>query len=158
MRVGLGFDIHRLVEGRRLVLGGVTIPWAKGLEGVSDADVVLHAACDALLGAAGLGDIGEQFPEGDARYRDAASSELLKKVIEMLGKAGLRPVSADVIVYAEVPKLGEYKEEMRRNVSRLLSVPAERVGVKGKTYEGMGPIGEGKAIAAHVVVLVEETG
>ena len=140
------------------MLGGVSIPWAKGLEGVSDADVVLHAVCDALLGAAGLGDIGEQFPEGDARYRDAASSELLERVVEMLAEAGLRPVSADVIVYAELPKLGEYKEEMRRNLSRLMSVPADRVGVKGKTYEGMGPIGEGKAMAAHAAVLVEETG
>jgi len=158
MRAGLGFDIHRLVEGRRLILGGVEIPWEKGLEGVSDADVVIHAVCDGLLGAAGLGDIGEQFPESDPQYRDAASSEFLAKVVEMLADRGLRPISVDVIIYAERPKLGEFKDEMRRNLSGLLSVSRERVGIKCKTYEGLGPIGEGLAIACHALVLVEETG
>ena len=158
MRAGLGFDIHRLVEGRKLILSGVWIPCERGLEGVSDADVVIHAVCDGLLGAAGLGDIGEQFPESDARYRDVASSELVARVMEMLAERGLRPISVDVIIYADRPKLGEFKDEMRRNLSGLLSVSPERVGIKCKTYEGLGPIGEGLAIASHALVLVEETG
>jgi len=158
MRVGMGFDIHRLVEGRKLVLGGVDVPFEKGLEGVSDADVVMHAVCDAVLGAAGLGDIGEQFPEDDPRNRDARSSDILARAVGMAREKGLKAVSADVIVYAERPKLGELKEKMGGNLARLLSIRTGNGGVKGKTYEGLGPIGEGLAIAAHAVVVMEEAG
>ncbi len=156
MRVGLGYDIHRLVEGKRLVLGGVEVPYEVGLEGFSDADVVIHAVCDAVLGAAALGDIGEHFPEGDARFRGIDSAELLKQVVEMAEGKGFRVASADVVIYAERPRLGDVKGEIRENLARLLSIDAGGVGVKAKTFEGLGPIGEGKAIAAHAVVCLEE--
>lgn len=156
-RVGLGYDIHRLVEGRRLIIGGVEIPYGKGLLGHSDADVLLHAISDALLGAASLGDIGTHFPDTDPRFKDIPSSHILRRVCEMIAdRFEIR--SVDSVVIAEKPKLAPYINRMRANISELLRVDPERVSVKAKTNEGLGLIGEGEAIAALATVLIIERG
>lgn len=151
-RTGIGTDVHRVVEGRPLVLGGVTIPWDRGLAGHSDADVLLHAVIDALLGAAGLGDIGEHFPDTDPAYRGADSSGLLARALERVRARGLVPAHLDTIVHAERPKLGPHKPAIRRRLAELLSLPEAAVNVKAKTEEGLGPIGEGRAISATAIV------
>ncbi len=153
-RVGVGFDIHRLVEGRRLVLGGVVVPYEKGLLGHSDADVVLHALTDAILGAAAMPDIGEMFPDTDPRYRDADSRELLTEVVNKVAMRGLSVGNTDVVVHAEAPKLSAHKRDMIGTIAKLLGVPAECVSVKAKTNEGFGAIGCGDAIACTAVVLL----
>jgi 2-C-methyl-D-erythritol 2,4-cyclodiphosphate synthase len=151
-RVGIGYDIHRLVEGRRLVLGGVQIAWSKGLLGHSDGDVVLHAVIDALLGAAGLPDIGEVFPDSDPAYKDADSAELAGRAVRMLAERGWAAVNADITVRAEQPRLGTYKQAMRERMAALLGLDADAVSVKAKTDEGLGPVGSGQAIACVAVV------
>ena len=156
MRVGHGYDVHRLVEGRRLVLGGVEIPWEKGLLGHSDADVLTHALMDALLGAAALGDIGHLFPDRDPAYEGADSVELLREVTRVLDKAGWRLGNADVTVIAQRPKLAPYIPAMRRVLAEAMGVSADRVSVKATTEEGLGFTGEGLGIAAHAVALIEE--
>lgn len=155
MRVGIGHDTHRFVEGRPLVLAGVTIPWDRGLLGHSDADVVLHAIADALLGAAGLGDIGEIFPDSDEHFRGIDSCEIVRAVMRLVAAAGWRPVNLDVIVHVEAPKLGPYKTAMRNRLAELLDVDATVVNVKAKTGERVGPIGRGEAVSCHAVVLLE---
>lgn len=155
IRIGHGYDLHRLAEGRRLVLSGLEIPHSHGLLGHSDADVVLHAVCDAILGALGAGDIGQHFPDSDARYRDIASSELLKQVVTLMAGEGWRVGNLDVTIHAEQPRLGPYREAMRQRIATLLDVPAERVNVKAKTNEGLDAIGRSEAIAATVVVLLQ---
>ena len=157
MRVGIGHDTHRLVEGRRLVLGGVSIDHPLGLFGHSDADVVCHAVADALMGAAGLGDIGELFPDTDPQWRGLDSTRLLAEVVDRIEQTGWRAVNCDVIIHAQEPKLGGHKPSIRANLSRLLRVELSCVNVKAKTGEHVGPIGRGEAIACHAVVLLESS-
>lgn len=153
-RTGFGYDLHRLVSGRRLVLGGVEIPHELGLLGHSDADIVLHAVCDALLGAAGLGDIGEHFPDTDARFKDADSRELMRQTLRMTLDAGYEPVNVDVVIHAERPKLREHKPAIRAALAELLGIDATAVGVKATTNEGLDAIGRGEAMACSATALL----
>jgi 2-C-methyl-D-erythritol 2,4-cyclodiphosphate synthase len=154
VRVGHGYDVHRLVIGRPLVLGGVTLPWDLGLAGHSDGDAVCHALTDAVLGAAAAGDIGALFPSADPRWRDANSLKLLRLAVEHVARLGLGVANADVTVVLEVPRLGPYRAAMVEAVAGALGVPGDRVSIKAKTNEGLGEIGAGEAIAAHAVVLL----
>jgi len=158
LRIGHGYDVHRLTEGRRLILGGVEVPYEKGLLGHSDADVLTHAVMDALLGAAALGDIGKLFPDTDAAYAGISSILLLERVAERLREAGYAVVNLDVTVLAQAPKLAPYRERMRENLARALSLDTSRVSVKATTEEGLGFTGEGLGIAAHAVALLERIG
>ena len=155
MRIGHGYDVHRLVEGRKLILGGVVIPYDKGLDGHSDADVLTHALMDALLGACALGDIGHLFPDNDDRYQGADSIMLLKTVGELLKKNGYRLVNADCTVIAQKPKLAPFINEMRIHISEALNTSSGNVSIKATTEEKLGFTGSGEGIAAHAVVLVE---
>ena len=155
MRIGHGYDVHRLVEGRDLILGGVKIPYEKGLLGHSDADVLLHAIADSLLGAAALGDIGKLFPDNDDRYKGANSLELLRKVGAKLCACGFRPSNIDATVIAERPKLAPYIPEMRKRIAYALDIELDAISVKATTEEGLGFSGEGAGIAAHAVCLIE---
>ncbi|OGG06647.1 MAG: hypothetical protein A3F83_01755 [Candidatus Glassbacteria bacterium RIFCSPLOWO2_12_FULL_58_11] len=154
LRVGEGFDVHALAEGRKLLIGGVEIAYSKGLAGHSDADVLYHAVTDALLGAAALGDIGGVFPDDDPSYKDADSAVLLARVAGMLRDKGFRPLNLDATVIAQKPKLAPYIGRMRENLARLLGLEIERVSVKAKTHEGLGALGRGEGISARAVVLV----
>jgi len=154
VRVGIGWDLHRLVTGRSLFLGGVCVPYSHGLAGHSDADVVLHALCDALLGAAALGDIGELFPDSDPAWKGAASRRLVATVVERLRAAGYRPINVDLIVQAEQPRLGRFKAEIAQSVAGMLGLDPSAVGVKAKTGEGLDAVGRGEAIACWAVALV----
>ena len=153
-RIGHGYDVHRLAEGRRLVLGGVEIPFARGLLGHSDADVLLHALMDALLGAAALGDIGRLFPDSDSAYEGADSRALLREVGRRLGEAGFTLGNVDATLIAQRPKAAPYVEQMRRNIASDLNIPLDRVSVKATTEEGLGFTGTGEGIAAHAVALI----
>lgn len=157
MKIGIGHDVHELVTGRRLVIGGVDIPFDKGLAGHSDADVLLHALCDALLGAAGLDDIGVLFPDHDPRYKDVCSINLLEKTAEIIDRNRLRLVNADAVLMAEAPRLSPYRAAMRTNIARALKVSTACINIKATTHEGLGFIGKGEGIAATCVVLLEET-
>ncbi|GEA14426.1 MAG: 2-C-methyl-D-erythritol 2,4-cyclodiphosphate synthase [Moorella sp. (in: firmicutes)] len=154
MRIGCGFDVHRLVPHRRLVLGGVEIPYSLGLAGHSDADVLLHALADALLGAAALGDIGRHFPPGDPRYKDADSLVLLQEVYRMVRQAGYRLGNADTIIIAEQPKLAPFIDSMRERIARALEVQKDQISIKATTTEGLGFTGRGEGIAAQASVLL----
>ena len=156
MRIGHGYDLHRLVADRALVLGGVQIPYEKGLLGHSDADVLTHAVMDALLGAAALGDIGTHFPDTDEAYRGADSIALARAVVEKLTAAGYRVVNVDATVIAQKPKLAPYIPSVRETLATALHLPLDAVSVKATTEEGLGATGEGLAIAAHAVCLIEE--
>ena len=156
MRIGHGYDVHRLVEGRKLILGGVEIPWEKGLLGHSDADVLTHALMDALLGAAALGDIGKLFPDSDERYEGADSVELLRTVRQVLKDAGYCVVNVDCTVIAQRPKLAPHIPLMREKLAAAMEVELDRVSVKATTEEGLGFTGEGLGIAAHAVALIEK--
>ena len=158
LRIGHGYDVHRLTEGRRLILGGVEVPYEKGLLGHSDADVLTHAVMDALLGAAALGDIGKLFPDTDAAYAGISSILLLERVAERLREAGYAVVNLDATVLAQAPKLAPYRERMRENLAHVLALDASRVSVKATTEEGLGFTGEGLGIAAHAVALLEKIG
>ena len=158
MRIGYGYDVHQLVEGRPLVLGGVTVPHALGLEGHSDADVLLHAVADALLGAAALGDIGAHFPDTDEAWRGADSMELLRAVAGLVEERGLGVGNVDATVVLERPKLRPHIEAMRRNIARALSVEVDRVSVKATTSEQRGFVGREEAAAAHAVCLLVAAG
>jgi len=153
-RAGTGYDLHRLVEGRPLVLGGVVIPSDRGALGHSDADVVCHALTDAVLGAAALGDIGRHFPDSDPRWKGASSIDLLRRVVAMIGEQGLRVGNVDVTVILEKPKIAEHIDNMRAAVAGALGVDVDRVSIKGKTNEGVDAVGRGEAIAAHAIALV----
>src|SRR4051794_27081768 len=153
MRVGLGHDTHRLAENRPLILGGVRVPHDRGLVGHSDADVVLHAVTDALLGASGLGDIGDAYPDTEPRWKGADSRLFLRETLAKLNQLGWRPVNLDVTIFAQEPKLGPVKAAIRESLAALLGLPADAVNVKAKTGEGVGHIGRGEAIGAHAVVL-----
>jgi 2-C-methyl-D-erythritol 2,4-cyclodiphosphate synthase len=156
MRVGFGFDSHPFVTGKPLVIGGVKIPYEKGLSGHSDADVLLHAVADALLGAAGLSSIGELFPDTDPAYKDADSSELLKQVAEIVHDRGYGIVNLDCTVLAEEPKLVPYRDRMREHLSGILGIPEDNIAIKPKRGEGMGFVGRKEGIAAMAVVLLDE--
>lgn len=157
IRIGEGWDIHALVEGRKLVLGGVEIPHSKGLLGHSDADALLHAITDALLGAAALGDIGTHFPDTDARFKGADSATLLAEVVRRVGQAGYAIGNVDSTVVAQAPKLAPHIGAMRARIAQVLGVALEQVNVKAKTAEKMGPVGEGRAMEARAVVLLLKT-
>ena len=156
LRIGHGYDVHRLTEGRALILGGVNIPYDKGLLGHSDADVLVHALMDALLGAAALGDIGKLFPDNDDRYLGADSMELLGEVRRVLAEKGYTLVNADCTVIAQRPKLAPYIDTMRRNIAEKMAVDTDCISVKATTEEKLGFTGEGLGIAAHAVVLIEK--
>jgi 2-C-methyl-D-erythritol 2,4-cyclodiphosphate synthase len=154
LRVGQGYDAHRLVAGRRLVLGGEEIPFELGLDGHSDADVLVHALGDALLGAAGLGDLGEHFPPGDPRWKDASSVELLRDIVGRLAARGWRIVNCDLTLLAEAPKLSPYRGAIRSRIAALLGVSPEAVGLKATTNERLGAVGRGEGMAALAVALI----
>jgi 2-C-methyl-D-erythritol 2,4-cyclodiphosphate synthase len=154
MRIGTGYDVHPLVKHRRLILGGVEIPFSKGLDGWSDADALTHAIIDALLGAAALGDIGTNFPPGEAQYKDISSLKLLKTTNEKLSQAGWHIVNIDATVIAEEPKLSGYIEQMRQKLSQSLGIELDKVSVKASTTNGLGCIGKGKWIEARAVALI----
>jgi 2-C-methyl-D-erythritol 2,4-cyclodiphosphate synthase len=154
MRIGFGYDVHRLVEGRKLILGGVQVPYKKGLEGHSDADVLLHALCDALLGAMGEGDIGRHFPNTEPRFQGISSLRLLQNVATMMAERSLAVENLDTTVVAEQPLIGPYIPQMVEKIATTLEIPAGRVNIKATTSEGLGFIGEGKGVVAYAVVLV----
>ena len=156
MRIGHGYDVHRLVEGRALILGGVEISYEKGLLGHSDADVLLHAIADALLGAAGLGDIGRHFPDTDPTYKDADSMKILGAVAQKIDAAGYRVGNVDATIIAQKPKLMEYIPQMQRNISVTLNVAQSQINVKATTEEKLGFTGDGSAMAAHAVCILED--
>ena len=156
MRIGLGYDIHRLEAGRPMMIGGIEVPYESGPVAHSDGDALLHALCDAMLGAASLGDIGEHFPDTDDRHKGAASAKFVEAVLKMITEKGLRIGNVDTDVYLEKPKLGAMKKEIRKNIARLLGVAVDRVSVKARTMEGLGPIGESKAYAAQVGITLLE--
>jgi len=156
MRVGFGYDIHRLGKARRLFLCGVEIPYTRGLVGHSDADVALHAVADAIIGALGLGDIGEHFPNTDKTYKDIASGKLLKKVGTLLKRCGMKIQNIDITIIAEEPRIQPFKERMRETIARILDVTADRINIKATTQEGVGSIGRKEAIASSAVVLLKK--
>jgi 2-C-methyl-D-erythritol 2,4-cyclodiphosphate synthase len=157
-RIGIGYDIHRLVEGRKLFIGGVQIPYIKGLLGHSDADVLLHAVCDALLGALAAGDIGELFPDTDPAFQGISSEDLLRKVLAMVKEKGYVINNIDTVVIAEEPKLFPFKKQIQKRLAQVLEIPEDRVGVKAKTNEGLDAMGKGEAIASYAVALLEKKG
>ena len=156
IRAGIGYDVHRLKKGRRLLLGGVEIPFNKGEDGHSDGDVLAHAVCDALLGAAGLGDIGELFPSGDPLYKNADSMKLLQTVSQKVLKAGWKVVNIDCVIILEKPKALPYRGAILKSIADAVGIPVNRVFVKGKTAEGLGSVGKGKAVQAQAVCLLSD--
>ena len=156
IRVGLGYDVHKLVEGRKLILGGVDIPYEKGLLGHSDADVLLHAITDALFGAAALGDIGSHFPDTDPRYKGADSLKLLEACGKELREHGWKIGNIDAVIVAQRPKLLPHVPQMQENIARALEIAVEQISVKGKTEEGLGFTGSGEGMAVHAVCLIEK--
>jgi 2-C-methyl-D-erythritol 2,4-cyclodiphosphate synthase len=154
MRIGTGYDVHRLIAGRPLVLGGVTIPFEKGLLGHSDADVLVHAACDALLGAAGLADIGHHFPDSDTLYKNIYSIELLRRTYELVRERGYLLINMDATVFAQAPKLAPHREAMQQTMARAMGVSADQINIKATTTEGLGQVGAGEGMAAMCVALI----
>ena len=155
MRIGMGYDVHKLVEDRKLILGGVEIPYEKGLLGHSDADVVVHAIMDALLGAAALGDIGKHFPDTDPKYKDISSIELLKYVGKLLDENNYRIGNIDATIICQRPKLAPYREQMIKNVAKALNTDTSKVWIKATTEEGLGFTGEGLGISSQAIALLE---
>jgi len=156
-RIGTGTDVHALKEGRKLILGGVHIPFPKGLEGHSDADVLVHALCDALLGAAALGDLGKHFPDKDDRFKDADSLLFLKEVDKMIYTSGYQIGNIDAVIIAQKPEIAPFIPKMQKTLSGVLNIPIDRISIKATTTEGLGFAGRGEGIAAQVVVLLETT-
>jgi 2-C-methyl-D-erythritol 2,4-cyclodiphosphate synthase len=156
MRVGIGYDIHRFVEGRPLMLGGVEIPHMRGLLGHSDGDALIHAICDAILGAAGLDDIGHQFPVNDNRYLNISGVELLKEVSEKIKKKGFSVEYVDSVIILEEPKIAPFKDSMRREISAGLGISIDSISIKATTQEGVGAIGRGEALAAYAVACLNK--
>jgi 2-C-methyl-D-erythritol 2,4-cyclodiphosphate synthase len=155
MRVGIGYDIHPLGKGRKLILGGLEIPHTQGLIGHSDADALVHAVCDALLGAMGEGDLGRHYPSSDPRYKDISSLRLLEDVLEMLTKKGFRLVNLDTVIIAQAPRLGPYLDAMRARIAEVLKIEGTQVNVKVKSGEGLDAVGREEAIAAQAMCLIE---
>ena len=158
MRIGFGYDIHKLVKGRKLVLGGIEVPADKGLLGHSDADVLLHAIVDAVLGAAGLGDIGDHFPDTDKKYKDIESAVLLEKAVALVEKKDFSVVNVDAVIILQNPKLSRFKKEMAKNIAWILGIREENVNIKAKTNEGFEAVGKGEAIAAYAVAMLSLEG
>jgi 2-C-methyl-D-erythritol 2,4-cyclodiphosphate synthase len=158
MRVGVGYDSHRFDPSRTLILGGVTVPGSPGLAGHSDGDAVAHAVIDAILGAAGAGDVGRHFPPGGDDWKDADSMDLLRRAVAILAEGGYRPSNVDVVVVTEQPRIAPLVDRMRARLAEVLGIPEGGVSIKGKTNEGMGWIGAGEGLAVHAVALVEPTG
>ncbi|MFZ5753663.1 MAG: 2-C-methyl-D-erythritol 2,4-cyclodiphosphate synthase [Bacillota bacterium] len=158
MRIGFGYDVHALVEGRKLIIGGIQIPHEKGLQGHSDADVLLHAVMDALLGAAALGDIGQHFPDRDERFKDIDSGLLLTEVARLLHSKGYTCHNLDCTVVAQSPQIAPYREEMRKRIAQLLGIPLEQVSIKATTTEGLGFTGRKEGIAAYAVCTITSIG
>jgi len=156
MRVGNGIDVHRLVTGRKLILGGVLIPHDRGLDGHSDADVVLHAVCDALLGAAALGDLGDHFPDTDPAYKNIDSRRLVESTVALVRDRGFSVYQLDVTVIAQAPRLSPYRDDMRSAIADAVGIPVDRVGLKATTTEGLGLFGRGEGIGALCTVLLKE--
>jgi len=156
MRIGTGYDVHCLVSGRKLVLGGITIPFEKGLLGHSDADVLVHSICDALLGAAGLGDIGLHFPDTDPQFKDICSMKLLARTYEMLRARGYSIINIDSTIFAEKPKISPYRREMQDNIAKTLEIAPDCVNIKATTTEGLGMIGKGEGIGAMSTALIDK--
>jgi len=156
MRVGIGYDVHRLVEGRPLILGGSTVPFSKGLLGHSDADVLVHALCDAILGALGLGDLGRHFPDTDPQYKDIASMKLLAQIQALAEEKGFCCMNVDATIVAQEPKLAPYVDTMAENISRCLMIEKGAVNIKAKTTEGLGFEGHGEGMSAYAVVLIKK--
>lgn len=156
MKIGIGYDAHKLVYDRKLILGGVEIPYEKGLDGHSDADVLCHAIGDAILGAAKLGDIGQHFPDTDPKYKDANSLKLLNEIAKIVNKKGFTVIDVDSVVIAQAPKLAPLRDKMRENIASVLGIAVENVGVKATTTEGLGPEGRGEGISAQAVALLSE--
>jgi len=154
-RAGIGYDLHRLAEGRKLILGGIEVPFSKGPVGHSDGDALAHAICDALLGAAGLGDIGTHFPDSDPKWKDVSSLRFLERVRELLAEKRLRIAHLDAVVITEKPKLGPHFPAMREALAKSLGIPASAINLKAKTNEGVDAIGHGEAIAAQAIVILE---
>lgn len=155
-RIGIGYDVHRLVKGRKLILGGINLPSKRGLLGHSDADVLVHAVCDALLGAAGQKDIGEHFPDSNPAYKNISSIKLLKQVSSILKELRYTVSNIDTVILAQRPYLGAFKERMRKNIARSLGLTVKDVNVKATTTEGMGPVGKDKAISAYAIALIKK--
>ena len=153
-RVGIGYDIHRLADGRRLILGGVEIPFEKGLMGHSDADVLTHAICDALLGAAALGDIGTHFPDSEPQFAGVSSLDLLGRVVELVDEAGFLVANIDSVILAERPRMAPYIQTMRERLAAVLNIEVTQISVKAKTGEGLESVGRGEAMAAQVIALL----
>jgi len=158
MRIGIGYDFHRLVDKRKLMLGGVEVPYYRGLMGYSDADVLLHAICDAILGAVAEGDIGKHFPSTDSQWMDVASSVMLEKVVAIAGQKGFKVGNVDSTIVAEKPKLADYIPVMVENIAKVLGVGPTEVSVKATTTDGQGPVGKGEGMAAHAVVIMVPSG
>lgn len=156
MRAGIGFDVHGFADGRPLVLGGVTIPDARGLDGHSDADIVCHAIADAVLGAVALGDLGTHFPSSDPRWKDARSTELLRSAVAMAADAGFRVASVDVTIVIERPALAPYRDEMRKQIAQCCSVDVSEISIKATTTDGLGLVGRGEGAAALAVATLDE--
>lgn len=156
VKIGCGYDVHRLVHGRKLVLGGVDVPWEKGLLGHSDADVLVHAVCDALLGAMGMGDIGHLFPDNDLENKNASSMKFLEKIGRIVHKHGFQIVNADATLFAEAPRMASHRSKMEANIATSLNIDSERVNVKATTTEGLGFVGRGLGIGAQCVVLIQK--
>ncbi len=156
MRVGIGYDVHKLVAGRPLILGGIVIPFGKGLLGHSDADVLVHAICDALLGAAGMGDIGLHFPDTDPKFKDVASLKLLAATSDMIRGDRFAVVNIDATIFAEAPKIEPYRQDMRQNLAGTLEIDPGCINIKATTTEGLGYVGRGEGIAAMSVVLLNQ--
>ena len=156
MRIGIGYDIHRLVEDRKLFLGGVEIPYVKGLIGYSDGDVVLHAVCDAILGSLALGDIGRHFPDTDPQYKDISSRRILERVKEIVSAKNFIVSNVDVVIIAEEPKIDPFRDAMVRTISEVLEIKSGTVNIKATTNEGVGAVCRGEAIAAYAVAALEE--
>jgi len=156
MRIGIGYDIHRLVKGRKLMLGGLKLPFPKGLKGHSDADVVLHAVSDAMLGALSLGDIGTHFPDHDPKYKNASSAGLIVKVNSLIRQKGYSVNNIDTVVACEKPRIGPFAARMQKRISDILNISKSSVSIKATTNEGLGPIGKGKAIASWAVVTLKK--
>jgi len=157
MKVGIGYDIHKLVPERKLILGGVEIPFVKGLLGHSDADVILHALCDAILGGLGLGDIGEHFPDTDQEYKNVSSLLLLKKVADLMREKKYKASNADVTVILEEPRVSPFKGRMKENIAKALAMNIDDVNIKATTSEGVGTLGKSEAIAAYAVITLKES-
>ena len=155
MRIGQGYDIHPLREGRRLILGGIEIPHTHGLDGHSDADALVHAVCDALLGAMGEGDLGGKYPSSDPKFKDLSSLSMLKDITESLAQKGFRLVNLDTVIMAQAPRLGPYLEKMERAIADVMQVNPSQINVKVKSGEGLGTIGRGEGIATQAVCLIE---